>query len=765
MTRQAAHTHRRRRRCPRRCTLALGSAKALLGIALAIALVLSPWEPLLPEATPQLGTPPAAAQAAVVSGTPDRCPSGWTEAAGDDSLCVLTQRACPESPLKLDGLSARTMTISTEFHDFCEDTVLHSESEPLYDACIETQHPALTGFAIKLHDDGVDPSCRAIVPTECAPGLHRVSLENCRQYVRRTWVCRENYIARNEFNTCYLPQTASPDRACEAVGSQFTLFDCATYVGEDLVQPPVRPTCKRAFKIGNAYKFKGAGNKFWCKYDASWLRLECHADGASCQTTDALCIRRASKTGGCDAVLHTIKCHKLHQAADTDAEDLQQAGCTPCPILPFSPVDRTACRAEEYARTANTNLSELHQYGHLVKDDFAYETCVGLQNELKNGSFEQATFDTCAKQPKCLDPPHGAVRWHSAHPSGLAMINVPVIVESTDLVIQEKTLLYPRPDYGQYLQYNQLHGDGQKLLGLITTQETNALIVGSNSSEAAAHAPASWGEVNTDSKYDSISLMMSNGQCTLASRPSFRLVVEEMWPDEDSQDMLRLFGAQALEWWPTERAQQERISAERGFRLTTGLSPEEQQQERERRELERSSEIGCHSDTESWCRWTPQHAGYFRLTVAGAWTMSKWNTSRNWRINHDQTDVPARVNKWLSELTQDMSVPCDSDLDHNDRHWFHRGCILKMIATASGVAISEVSPANLASFGLNEDLTGLLPIPPASDEFYQIPRPCPTQDLRVQCGSPDDAVNYTETEPIGIVVHEARVVTRRAGTP
>ena len=41
---------------------------------------------------------------------------------------------------------------------------------------------------------------------------------------------------------------------------------------------------------------------------------------------------------------------------------------------------------------------------------------------------------------------------------------------------------------------------------------------------------------------------------------------------------------------------------------------------------------------------------------------------------------------------------------------------------------------------------------------------CPSTDLRVRCSDSDRVGNYTETEPVGIWVHEVRVATRTPTT-
>ncbi len=61
--------------------------------------------------------------------------------------------------------------------------------------------------------------------------------------------------------------------------------------------------------------------------------------------------------------------------------------------------------------------------------------------------------------------------------------------------------------------------------------------------------------------------------------------------------------------------------------------------------------------------------------------------------------------------------------------------------------------------------TGLIPRLPYQDREWLYSAAagenvrCPARDLRVKCGRRGTGVNYTESEPIGVVVHEMRVST------
>ena len=71
-----------------------------------------------------------------------------------------------------------------------------------------------------------------------------------------------------------------------------------------------------------------------------------------------------------------------------------------------------------------------------------------------------------------------------------------------------------------------------------------------------------------------------------------------------------------------------------------------------------------------------------------------------------------------------------------------------------------------SAFGINDAVTALLPIPPDLEDDWLYSEAateavrCPSMDLRVHCSGTGTNGNYTETAPIGVLVHEIRVVTR-----
>ena len=72
-----------------------------------------------------------------------------------------------------------------------------------------------------------------------------------------------------------------------------------------------------------------------------------------------------------------------------------------------------------------------------------------------------------------------------------------------------------------------------------------------------------------------------------------------------------------------------------------------------------------------------------------------------------------------------------------------------------------------AEMGINSTLDGLLPRNSSVADWHYsaasgVNSLCPPPDLRVHCSGGSDTANYTETEPVGVLVHEMRVATRLA---
>ena len=315
-----------------------------MGAFLALIGVLAPIEsPHLAPFDDLVGTPPASAQNTVVPGDPDDCPEdptdtrNWQVDTTDESLCVLSENVCPEHPLaELHPVLAGTyLSPSTEFPDFCEAPVMESTDAAMYADCT-----ALTGAARKVSGTLPNRECRIIQQAQCAAQLHRIAFDTCVRVQRRTWSCLPGEFPRNQFNTCYQPPPGylGPNPACDTGAPDFPIVTCEQYVGGDFARNPADASlaCGTAFPTGapSSALQNHTANQHWCRYDTSFLDVDCHATGAACTASYAYCIKRASRTGGCDTVAETLRCRAL-QADHRDtpltvsAEDVYRQGCTP----------------------------------------------------------------------------------------------------------------------------------------------------------------------------------------------------------------------------------------------------------------------------------------------------------------------------------------------------------------------------------------------------------------------------------------------------
>ena len=322
---ESAHRPSRARRArrpasrPRRRSL----ARFLLGAALAIAGVVVPLEaPALPDSPVQAQDPPSTP---VIAGTAESCPSPYQPSGSNAALCILETTACRDAPASLGGGPMQpsvqlpeivdvNMRRTAGYPDFCEARYLEKDDEAGYAACRNTANTL--GLIVRWHvmeeavdgdgnpelDDQGDPVllhlCRIIHPATCPAGA-QVGPYECRSVRRRTWSCSDGYRPRNDFNTCYRPLSRL-DRhpACGAGAPTLVALDCADYVGTDYALSPAAVKCAD-FDTGSAGSRLqvNTGNTYWCRFDASYLKVACHADprpAAECPSAPASCLKRAS---------------------------------------------------------------------------------------------------------------------------------------------------------------------------------------------------------------------------------------------------------------------------------------------------------------------------------------------------------------------------------------------------------------------------------------------------------------------------------------
>lgn len=687
----------------------------LVGVLAALIATLAPADSPVPLGPLEgvAGPSPAEAQTpAVGPGNPDPCTAPWQPDPGDASLCVLSRPACPEHPLQTGSFLAP----STEFPDFCEATVLQSVDPGAYAACAAP----LNGYVIKTFPQGGDQACRIIRPTQCVQNMHRTGTNTCRQVQRRTWTCPSG-TPTNRFNTCYQapPDYTGAHPACGPGAPSFAISSCEDYVSQDFVRTPASVLCAN-FDTGDTRSalrnLAGSPNLHWCQFNSSYLDVGCYAAGAACPVADAVCVKRASTTGGCDAMANALRCRKLQAdyldgSATADAVYLD--GCVPCQVLPFSPTPPECpqdLRADA-ARSSGTRLDDTHQ----------------RQRDTGPGG-STTSF--------CTDPPRGRLVWESSHHVGFAIVNSPVILRVIDIPSTTREI---------------------KLVGVSISSATNRARFGpltrqyfeypdGTPSDPVVRAWAAFDDTRSFSNVDDI---VSDGACLVRVRPDFRIRIEELWPDTDASDIQALFGTDALDWWTALAPAQQRSRTEaRGLNyVSSTATAAERAAEQALRAGSLSQVVRCNYGRDVWCNWRPTRPGYYRLVAAGAWYMNKLG-ARGWQQSQWRTPV--------DNTLAEMLAASDGTCTRTPGDWAHQDheCLLADLTAAN------MSPADA---GLLPDLSGLLPAG-GNDEWlysdaagpYVI---CPARDLRVGCAGSAESLNYTETEPIGIVVHEVRVST------
>lgn len=708
--------------------------KPLVGAFLVLIGVLSPIDgPELPEPLDNLAGPSqASAQTGpVIPGRPGPCPAPgsvvgpldaggnprWRVDAGDESQCVLVVPPCLETPW--DG--SQYLEPSTEYPEFCEASVLSSDSG--YTACVNA-----TGVVVD--DDG--SVCRVIQNAICPSGV-RVSSNNCRTVQRRTWTCPAG-VPRNEFNTCYQAPAANyvTHPACEPGAPALPILDCAGYVGEDFVRDPTTVPCSSLDPPGHPSTFLNNANNHWCRYDSSLLDLDCHPPNPPCTEAWAVCIKRASQTGGCSVVSKSIGCRALQAALAAGRirlADVRSASCEPCVILPFQPIpaacpeDLTDAPAPEpRAATQGTPLRAILREERDIRigDPACYPVSGGTvwPNPPFPGTDPITKHAACeALASACPDPSPGRLAWASSHFAQLAVVNSPVTIAIHDVPTTYRTE-----------SYAQLSGGAVRI--------RTARLVEYPEPAGPDHLLRVWSDIDSSRPYGSVAGMANaSGECVSSYLPLFKLVVRELWPDNpaDYGAIRDLFGADSLDWWdaiPTDTERKRRTEA-RGLEWWNDLNAAEQ----EDRTARMTHDVSCDSSNgaTAWCRWQPAGSGFFRLTGAGAWLLGN-SGNRTWIFPDGET----AINDALGRLD----------------------------ATGRASLLSQISGAGLTpqAIGINDTLTALLPIPRGGDPDTlfstraSVSR-CPPVDIRVRCTYPSGTGNYVTTEPIGVRVHEMRVST------
>ena len=719
--------------------------KPLLGALLVLLGILAPVEaPDLPPPLDDLaGAAPASAQtpppSTVIRGTPDPCPDPadlrWQPNATDSSLCEIRDFACSEHPLQ----PGTYLAPSVQYPDFCETTILEPTSPSMYQACT-----SVTGYVRQLTTPPTGRECRLIQPARCASQLHRTGFNTCLRVRRRTWSCPAGTFPRNKFNSCYQPPPAymGTNPACQSGAPAFPITTCEEYVGGNFERNPAAVACS-SFPTGDPRTVlqDHLANQHWCRYNTSFLDVGCHATGAACTPSDAYCVKRSSRTGGCDVVAETLRCRGL-QADYLDpyltvsANDVYQQGCTPCVVLPFRSVPAECPSELSQNPSLSTNLR--HQWAHTYKEDYLEGRAACVVSAHNTGVMTP----TCLRRVRCIDPPRGRIVWESNHHSGFAIVNSFVTLNIEDI-----------PNRTREVQLLGVAGSPQKLY------TTSSLQYEYSNSSLGDPVIRTWYRVDTSRTHTSVDGIVSGGECVVRDWPDFRVLIEELWPDNDEIAIEDLLGAGTLDWWraltPLEKTQH---TEARGLQFIVGMTPADRDLELERRATVLNQEIRCNFGDNVWCKWTPPRSGYYRLTAAGGWHMRTFGGGRGWL---QPFQIQGREN-----FLQNSVSPGDGDCPYRGRYEdFNRGsdydCIMDRLGLM-GVTPQEIG---LQDDPITQTFTGLIPSLPYQDDEWLYSAAagenfrCPPRDLRITCGGSGGGINYTESEPVGIQVYEMRVNT------
>ena len=659
--------------------------------------------------------------------------------------------------------SIRQSRAWTDTPSFCEERVLNSVNPAAYVTCT-----GLTGYTVLSYDGG--NGCRILYPITCAAGLHRDGSATCRAVQRRTWTCAAGYAPRNEFNTCYQAPTYSGTThpACEVGAPEFLVMDCEEYAGQDFIHNSASIDCATRYltdtparhadgtqAVSGAptvtllvnYK-SGPSSDYWCAFDTRYLVVACHRTDitpAECSTASmALCLKRASATGGCNVIVDTIRCRALEaafaqQPTVTTISEVRAQGCAPCLILPFRSIP---AQCQLTAPGPNTPRSDTRPEQILsVMGDFAVDVGACLDVMTPDDLANDAA---CNGVAICADPPRGRIDWTSNHFSQLAVVNSPILVQFLDIPLRNRE--------AQRMYYSWGRPDP-----ISRSYDRSPLFVDASGNASRFRT---FSQVDQSTQYNNVATMIT-AECRINADPYLNVVVEELWPDNDQAAIEQLFGTDALAWWRNlSTTEQEQRTLSRGLSL---LSTPPTTTELEERSDQLTSRIHCNLAGSRACRWMPTRPGFYRLKGVGAWLINR-SGRRQWGTNY-RPNYLDDLNNHLRTVASGYDGRC-SQLPHwhnspdNFLRMRDKDCIRSDILNHTDVtALSEV--------GLLDDLSGVLPYPTDDavlfNENHAAMAGCQTWDFRVSCTGGSIAGygtgNYTETESIGIIVHEIRVST------
>lgn len=401
----------------------------VVAVGLLAAGVMAPADSL-PGPLNALAPAPAAEAAAgtVVAGTPVDCSTidpdpddsstTWMVEDGtdaDDRECVLTADAvCP------DGHVKPASGDPPPYLCYPQSCTAAFDVDQLGDYRVPLPSVDTSGFN----------QCQVFQLTVCSAGIGPTHEGRCRYVQRRSWTCLEGYAQHNRFNTCYQPHTevtGTPPPCDTATGApDLPLLSCEDYAGDDYANSE---DCDANISSHLSDRAGGDAAAYWCEFDASDLSVGCHRSpvpsGTDCAQSTGVCLKRASTTrgqdlralGGCRAIARNIEC-AIHQADYADrvgtaadlealARTIRAAGCEPCRVMPFEPLDPAEC--------PDSALSGL-------------PTTVDLENLQQRLGFgigrpQKQAFQSKSSSEYCQELPPGRLTWSTPSFTGTAMVN------------------------------------------------------------------------------------------------------------------------------------------------------------------------------------------------------------------------------------------------------------------------------------------------------------------------------------------------------
>ncbi|WP_419947091.1 hypothetical protein [Candidatus Poriferisodalis sp.] len=655
--------------------------RSAVGAFLAMASLLMPVDPPLTPESLSVGSQPAHAQVlppSHVAGTALNCPAGMNVASWNESDCYAELDACPYRPLQDDPAhpshSTRTrMAPHDSYVDFCVEHIVDDDAYTVESngSCLfgteellgctpstadfaECPNSLWLNQAVNNHlyssylrvtaietVDAAPPFpayCRIIKAKQCTDGS-RIDRDLCLQVMRRLWECPAGAVPTNRFNVCYMPagtpSAGTPDdpHPCADGAPAFPLGDCGTYVGDDYYRnnsssAPVAP-CPSSYVTGGGYAmtaWSGSGIALghWCEYNAALLGLECHQTGAACDPVPAICLKRASDSGGCRSVIDTIGCRELQAQYSESIVDVQTvlgSDCEPCVLMLFGLQPEGQCTSDAVSEvTVNPSHHANSCYWRtLLQDPITLPLAGRGAVNLPHLSFCSGYFpsvENCA-------PMTGNLSWRSLSTTRLANVGTVVVVRFHNITTG-------------VLSGYMLHANAA--LGTAATMDD-------------IHQQISVDELRYVYAVNSIDQLFpeANNQihvrCRIFKTPRFFIQARELWPDngpvyqESNSDCVVVMpaattdtdaaliqqhfgGTDALGWWcGLTAAERVERTEQRGLSPWSGLTTAD---EREERNKALTEVVDCQSEDDEpvWCPWRPSRPGYYLLYGQGVWRIA-----------------------------------------------------------------------------------------------------------------------------------------------